>query len=159
MEDKPKTRQTLNTTIKLVNDKIHFIGKSKDNAPISIDYSSPIGDDLGYTSLELFLLSLSSCLGSSMALLLRKMNYTVSGLEIQALGIRREQHPTSFEKITLEIKLFSSDATPPAVDKALALSEESICPVWAMIRNTVEVVPIYTIMKTEDLVKVNQENR
>jgi putative redox protein len=148
MEEQKTNTAVLTSEIKLVNDKIHFIGKAKNNDPVSIDYTPPIGDDLGYTSLELFLLSLSSCVGSSLALLLRKMNKTISGLEIKAHGERRTQHPTSFEKITLEILITSDDITPQAVDKALALSEESICPVWAMIKNTVEVITNYTIVNT-----------
>jgi putative redox protein len=155
MEDQKINSAILNTEIKLVNNKIHFIGKTKDNKPVSIDYSSPIGDDLGYTSLELFLLSLSSCIGSSLALLLRKMSKSVSGLEIKAQGVRCTQHPTSFEKITLEILITSNDITPQAVDKALALSEDSICPVWAMIKNSVEVVTNYSIIKTEERLEVN----
>ena len=155
MEEQKINSAILNTEIKLVNDKIHFIGKAKDNEPVSIDYSSPIGDDLGYTSLELFLLSLSSCIGSSLALLLRKMNKTVSGLEIKAQGERRTQHPTSFEKITLEIVFTSDDITSQAVDRALVLSEDSVCPVWAMIKNNVEVVTNYTIVKTEETVEIN----
>jgi len=155
MEDQKINTAVLKTEIKLVNDKIHFIGKAKDNEPISIDYSSPIGDDLGYTSLELFMLSLSSCVGSSLALLLRKMNKTVTGLEVNTYGVRRNQHPTSFEKITLQIVLISDDATNQSVDKALALSEDSICPVWAMIKNNVEVVINYSIVKTGEKVEVN----
>ncbi len=56
-----KSRE-LNSTIKLVNDKLHFMGTVTGNQPVSIDYIAPMGDDLGYTSLELLLLSLSSCL-------------------------------------------------------------------------------------------------
>ena len=89
-----------------------------------------------------------------MALLLRKMSKTMSGLEIKAQGVRRTQHPTSFEKITLEIFITSDNITPQAVDRALALSEDSICPVWAMIKNSVEVVTNYSIVKTEETVKI-----
>ena len=155
MEEQKINSAILNTEIKLVNNKIHFIGKAKDNEPVNIDYSSPIGDDLGYTSLELFLLSLSSCIGSSLALLLRKMDKTITGLEIKAQGVRRTQHPTSFEKITLDIILTSDDITNQAVDRALALSEDSICPVWAMIKNSVEVVTNYSIVRSEEKVEIN----
>ena len=155
MEEQKINSAVLNTEIKLVNDKIHFIGKAKDNEPVNIDYSSPIGDDLGYTSLELFLLSLSSCIGSSLAILLRKMNKTISGLEIKAQGVRRTQHPTSFEKITLDILLTSDDVTNQSVDRALALSEDSICPVWAMIKNSVEVVTNYSIVRSEEKFEIN----
>jgi len=158
MEEQKINVAVLNTEIKLLNDKINFIGKSKNNVPISIDYASPIGDDLGYTSLELFLLSLSSCIGSSLALLLRKMSKTVSGLEIRAQGVRRTLHPTSFEKITLDVVLTSDDITTQSVDRALALSEDSICPVWAMIKNSVEVVINYTIVKRQEMVESNKKS-
>ena len=54
--DKPKE---LLTSIHLVNEKLHFEGRVEGNDPVSIDYTPPPGDNLGYTSLELFLLSLS----------------------------------------------------------------------------------------------------
>jgi len=149
MEEQKIQSAVLNTEIKLIDDKVHFIGKAKTNDPINIDYTSPIGNDLGYTSLELLLLSLSSCIGSSLALLLRKMNKTVSGLEIKAEGVRRTQHPTCFETIKLNILFTSDDITTQAVDKAIALSEDSICPVWAMIKNSVKVEINYTIVKKE----------
>jgi len=42
----------LNASIKLVNDKLHFMGSVVDNEPVSIDYIPPLGDDLGYTFLK-----------------------------------------------------------------------------------------------------------
>ena len=155
MEEQKINTVVLKTEIKLVNDKVHFIGKARDNELISIDYTSPIGDDLGHTSLELFLLSLSSCVGSSLALLLRKMSKTITGMEIKAYGVRRNQHATSFEKITIQIVLTSDDVTNQSVDRALAISEDSICPVWAMIKNCVEVVVNYTIVRTEEKADIN----
>jgi putative redox protein len=59
------------------------------NKPISIDYTPPLGDDLGYTSLELLLLSLSSCVGSSVLTFLRKMKKTITGCKIYCRGIRK----------------------------------------------------------------------
>ena len=65
--------KTLTSSITLINEKLHFEGKADGNYPISIDYTPPLGDNLGYTSLELFLLSLSSCIGSAILVVLRKM--------------------------------------------------------------------------------------
>jgi hypothetical protein len=58
MTDKSKE---LTTSLKLINNKLHFEGLVGDNAPVSTDYTPPLGDNLGYTSLELLLLSLSPC--------------------------------------------------------------------------------------------------
>lgn len=102
MTDKSKE---LNSTIKLINEKLHFEASIGDNKAISIDYTPPLGDNMGYTSLELLLLSLSSCVGSAVLTFLRKMRKTITGCEIQANGIRREEHPTCFKHILLTINL------------------------------------------------------
>ena len=130
----------LNASIVLINDKLHFNGQVENNAPVSIDYISPLGDDAGYTSLELLLLSLSSCVGSAILTFLRKMRKNITGLEILSRGIRRNEHPTGFGTIYLEIKLKSSDTTEDDLKKVLKLSEDTYCPVWAMIKGNVEVV-------------------
>src|SRR5512133_4051873 len=136
MSDKSKE---LTASVRLLNKKIHFEGKVDGNEPISIDYTPPLGDNLGYTSLELLLLSLSSCVGSSVLTFLRKMRKTITGFEIHSRGLRREEHPTSFKTIILTIDLKSSDTTEDDLKKVLRLSEETYCPVWAMLKGNVEI--------------------
>jgi putative redox protein len=135
----------LNAYITLVNDKLHFISHVGENEPISIDYTPPLGDNLGYTSLELFLLSLSSCVGSSVLTILRKMRKTITGFEIHSRGIRRKEHPTCFKSIHLTIDLKSDDTTEEDLNKVIKLSEDTYCPVWAMIKGIVEVEIKYKI--------------
>jgi putative redox protein len=142
MMDKSKE---LNASVTLVNDKLHFKTKVGENEPISIDYTPPLGDNLGYTSLELFLLSLSSCIGSSVLTFLRKMRKTITGFEIHSRGIRREEHPTCFKTILLTIVLKSSDTSVEDLKKVVKLSEDTYCPVWAMIKGNVDVEIEYHI--------------
>lgn len=136
MTDKSKE---LYSTIKLVNNKLHFTGSIDNNDPISIDYITPLGDDLGYTSLELLLLSFSSCLGSAMLTFLRRMNKTITSFEIQSIGKRREEHPTGFKSIHLDIKLTSPDSTEEDLKKVISLAEDKYCPVWSMIKGNTTV--------------------
>ncbi|MCX6269930.1 MAG: hypothetical protein NTU44_01695 [Bacteroidetes bacterium] len=96
MTDKSKE---LSASIALVNDRLHFTGAADEKKPISIDYTPPLGDNLGYTSLELMLLSLSSCLGSAVLTFLRRMNKNIKGFEIKSRGIRKQEHPTGFSTI------------------------------------------------------------
>ena len=144
MTDKSKE---LNASITLVNDKLHFKTLVGENEPISIDYTPPLGDNLGYTSLELFLISLSSCVGSSALTFLRKMKKTITRFEIHSRGIRREEHPTCFSSIILTIDLESDDTTREDLDKVIKLSEDTYCPVWAMIKGNVEVEIKYNITR------------
>jgi putative redox protein len=143
MTDKSKE---VTASINLINNKLHFTGIADKNDPVSIDYTPPLGDNLGYTSLELLLLSLSSCVGSSILTFLRKMRKSISGCEINSKGIRREEHPTCFSKIYLTINLKSSDTTMDDLNKVLKLSEDTYCPVWAMLKGNVEIETICKIL-------------
>lgn len=135
MTDKSKE---LTASIRLVNDKLQFIGTVGENAPVSIDYIAPLGDDNGYTSLELLLLSLSSCLGSAILTFLRRMNKTISKCELNANGVRQQEHPTGFKAIHINIIMESPDVTDEDLKKVIGLSEDKYCPVWAMIKgNTI----------------------
>jgi uncharacterized OsmC-like protein len=134
MTDKSKE---LTTSVKLINDKLNFSGTVEGNTPISIDYISPLGDNLGYTSLELLLISFSTCLGSAVLVFLRKMQKSISEFEITSKGIRNEVHPTGFKNILIEINLKSADVNEDDLKKVIALAEEKYCPVWAMIKGNV----------------------
>ncbi|MFA5404679.1 MAG: OsmC family protein [Ignavibacteria bacterium] len=138
MNDKSKE---VNASINLINDRLHFKGIIEGNTtPISIDYIPPLGDNLGYTSLELLLLSLSSCIGTAVLTFLRKMKKNINGFEINSKGIRKEEHPTGFKKIFIEINIKSPDVTEEDLSKVIQLAEDTYCPVWSMIKGNTEVI-------------------
>jgi putative redox protein len=143
MLDKSKE---LAVSLDLLNDKLHFEGSVKGNELISIDYIPPFGDNLGYTSLELLLLSLSSCFGSSILVLLRKMTKNIIGLDIVATGIRKEEHPTGFRSITIILNLKSRNVSSEDLDGVIKLAKESYCPVWSMLKGNVEIEVRYNII-------------
>ncbi|MBN1926536.1 MAG: OsmC family protein [Prolixibacteraceae bacterium] len=126
--------------IVLKNEKLLFKGIVDGNEPIMIDYIPPLGDGQGYTSLELLLLSISSCLGSALLTFLRRMNKQISHLEIKANGLRRDEHPTGFKSINIEILLTSINTNLSELDRVLKLAEETYCPVWAMLKGNVEII-------------------
>ena len=134
--------------VRLINQKVKFSGVSSANPerPVTFDYKPPIGDGEGYNGLELLLMSLSGCSATAIVYLLRKMGKTISGLEVNAKGIRRDQPPIKFEKIFLEFILNSKDTKDADIQKAIQLAEQSVCPVWQMIKNNVEVVAGYKII-------------
>jgi putative redox protein len=142
MTDKSKE---LNTSIKLINDRLNFIATVDQNEPVSIDYIQPLGDNLGYTSMELLLLSLTSCIGSSILTFLRKMNKTINGCEIKARGLRKDEHPTGFKNIIVEIDLKSPDVTETDMSKVIALSEDKYCPVWSMLKGNTTIEVNFTV--------------
>jgi putative redox protein len=142
------SEQLEEVTVHLTNQKVQFVGVSKSNPDRSItfDYKPPIGDGQGYNGLELLLMSLGGCSATAIVYLLRKMGKTVSGLEVNAKGLRREQPPIKFETIFLEFILTSGDTKDADMQKAIQLAEQSVCPVWQMIKSNVQVVPQYKII-------------
>jgi len=129
----------LSASITLVNDKLKFSANVEGNPPFPIDYIPPLGDNLGYTSLELLLLSLSSCVGSAVLTFLRKMNKTIETCVISSNGIRNDEHPTGFREIYTLIEIKSSDVTVEDMNKVIQLAEDKYCPVYSMIKGNVSV--------------------
>lgn len=123
----------------LKNDKLMFECVAGENPPIITDYIPPLGDLKGYMPLQLFLISMATCTGGVIAPFLRRAGKHVDGLKMKATGTRREQHPTGFEKIHLDIELTSRDASEEELINILKMAEDKYCPVWSMIKGNVEV--------------------
>ncbi len=136
----------LKVTVSSTNQKLGYTGDLRSLPPITIDYIPPLGDGQGYLPLELLLMSLASCSGGVVGLLLRKMGKTVAGIKVNAKGSRRDRHPTSFQSIVLEFIVDSGDTKDADVQKAIRLAEESLCPVWAMVKDSVEIITDYRII-------------
>ena len=136
----------LNINLSLVNEKLHFIGNAGAGETISIDYTPPYGDNLGFTSLEIFLFSLASCYASSQLAVLRQMKKSIKGLDVSAKGFRRSEHPTCFESIILNFTLKSPDISRDEFERACKISEGTLCPVYAMIKGNVNVTTEFTII-------------
>ncbi len=132
--------QQLEVAVSLINNKVQFAGSSRSNPAVRCDYFPPIGDGEGYTGLELRLMSLAVCSATAIVHLLRKMGRDVSGFKVDARGLRKDTLPMSFEKIFLDFAVTSRDAEDIDIGKVIRLSEESYCPVWALLKNNVEIV-------------------
>ena len=141
------TTQKIETQTTLVNDRVRFSGKARNNPSVVMDYFPPLGDGEGYTGLEMLLLSLSGCSCTAIKVLLQKMNKTVEGLTVEASGIRQEEAPFAFTRIDLVFSLESPDAGVADLEKAIQLAEASMCPVWAMLKGNVEIVENHLLIK------------
>jgi putative redox protein len=136
----------LEVTVNSTNRKLGYTGTLRSLPSIEMDYIPPHGDGQGYLPLELLLMSLGACSGGTIGLLLRKMGKTVSSIKVNVKGTRRDQHPMSFEKIFLEFVVNSGDARDADMQKAIRLAEESVCPVWAMVKGNAQILTEYKII-------------
>ena len=74
------------------------------------------------------------------------MRKTITGCEINSKGIRREEHPTCFKTIMVTISLNSADTSEEDLKKVIKLSEDTYCPVRAMLKGNVQVEIDYKIV-------------
>jgi len=134
----------LEASVELKNGRMMFEGESGGHT-VTTDYIPPHGDGQGFMPLQLFLVSIASCLGGTITFLAKSMNKEVKSLSIGATGTRREQHPLCFDSIALNTKVVSDDMDDETMQKILSSAEEKICPVMAMIKGNVKVSTTYQI--------------
>jgi putative redox protein len=126
--------------------KMQLKGTGHTGHEVQIDYIPPFGEDNGFTPLELLMISLASCSGHTIQLLLKKMGKTIEQLEVFANGTRRmDKHPTIITNVNLQFNLKGDKLDVPSVEKAINMAAEEFCPVWAMLKNNVAISWNYLI--------------
>ena len=119
--------------------KMEFEGRSDFDRAIPIDVSPPQGGSQGTKPMELLLISLASCAGQIVVSLLQKMRQDVRAFSIRASGVKQADHPRVFTSIRLDVDVSGSGIDRAAAEKAVQLAEEKYCPVFAMLKKSVEI--------------------
>jgi uncharacterized OsmC-like protein len=103
---------------------------------VQTDYPLQPGQETeGMTSLQLLLAALATCSANGLRLILgRRMNLTVTDLDVEARAERRDEHPTILTKITLAFRIRGEGLEEGVVRQALQIAETQLCPVWVMLR-------------------------
>ena len=113
---------------------------------VAIDFA-PEGEAIdGFSPLELLLTSLAGCSGQVTVGLLKRMGQEVKDLTVHARGTKKEVHPKVLTSIELEFEFRGGRLDGASVEKALALSEERFCPVWAMVKASAPIKASYRLM-------------
>jgi putative redox protein len=124
-----------------------FVGRSgRAGTSVALDFAAEGEPVDGYTPMELFLASLAGCSGQVAVGLLKRLGQEVEGLVVHARGTKKEIHPAVFTSIELDFEFKGGRLDPASVEKALALSEERFCPVWAMVKAASPVKATYRIV-------------
>ena len=124
-----------------------FDGTSgRSGAKVAVDFA-PEGEPMGgFSPLELLLTSLAGCSGQVTVGLLKRMGQEVKDLTVRARGVKKEIHPTVLTAIELEFEFRGGRLDGVSVEKALALSEERFCPVWAMLKAAAPIKATYRLV-------------
>ncbi len=115
---------------------------------LTLDYPFPPGHVAeGPTPLQMILISLAVCSGSTVALVLGKMKQPLKGLEVKAHGLRSDAHPTVLTEISLEFVVRGPGVEAKAVEQALTTAEEQLCPVWAMLKPGTPIAASFRVLE------------
>ena len=126
---------------------LHFVGSVAGGHQIDLDSLSGAGR--GASPMELVLMSLAGCSGMDVVSILRKQRQSVECLDVHVRGQRADTHPAVFTSIQIEYVVHGCEIDPAAVERAIDLSRERYCPVWAMLGQTVEILPSYRVVSGE----------
>lgn len=139
----------LEISVRTVDEKVKFACKAESKPEIITDFYPPLGTGEGYTSLELLLTSLATCLTTVVLGVLRnRFKKSVSGASVKASGRMRDEHPRILDLIELELVIVSDEVTEEQVKQALDAAEQQICPVWAMLKGNTNIGVNFSIKKS-----------
>jgi putative redox protein len=126
--------------------RMHFEGRAGFAHDVPIDHGPPLGTGEGIKPTELTLMSLAACSGQTVISLLEKMRQSVTAFTVRAEADKREDHPQIFTAIRLNFRVEGTGLDKALVEKAVRLSEEKYCPVWAMLKPAVPITSTIDIL-------------
>jgi len=113
---------------------------------ITTDYPLAPGQEAaGFRPMELLLVALAGCAASTVGLLLGRAKQPLEGLEMSVRAERRDEHPTVFTAIAMELALNGAGLDRAIVEKVIAQAEEKLCPVWAMLKVSTPITTTWVV--------------
>jgi putative redox protein len=122
-----------------------FIGVTPSGHALTLDTNSQRSN--APSPVELLLVALGSCTAVDVVSILEKKRQHVSDYRVEVAGVRRDEHPRSFQSMTVHHILTGRGITENAVRQAIELSENKYCSVAATLRPTVEIHSTFQIIE------------
>jgi putative redox protein len=129
----------------MLQEGLHFEGSVATGHRIDLDAPGVVGS-AGASPMELVLLGLAGCSAMDVISILRKQRLPVEGLDVHVRGQRRNEHPTVFNSIQIEYVVHGTEIDPALVERAITLSRDRYCPVWAMLGPSVPITPAFRVV-------------
>lgn len=94
---------------------------------------------------DLILAGLAGCSSMDIVSILKKKKQNIISYKANVTGERSETHPKVFTKMFITYEIKGKDIDEQAVRRAIELSKEKYCSVWAMLKNSVDIEWTYKV--------------
>jgi putative redox protein len=111
-----------------------FEGEVSDHKVVIDSTNDENGKYRGLRPKPLMLLALAGCTGTDIIIILKKMRVQIDDLNIIVEGELTEELPKYYHTMRIIYEFTGPDPDPEKLQKAIALSEEKYCGVWALYR-------------------------
>ena len=98
----------------------------------------------GATPVQMLALSLAGCMAIDLVHILTRGRHPVASLSAEIRSERAVHDPKRFTRVYLDFTL-TGGMLPEHVERAIDLSREKYCSIWATLRQDIELVVAYTI--------------
>lgn len=96
------------------------------------------GNNDGLGPKAMMLSALAGCTGLDIVFVLNKMRVEVPHFEMKVKGQLTEEHPKTYNKVTLEYHFYGEALDKEKIEKAVKLSKDQYCGVMEMFRQFAE---------------------
>lgn len=110
-----------------------FVLNDRDNHQLKVNGAGNIG------SADLLTMSLIGCSAYDVVEILGKQRQELTQLKVSAEAFQEETPPWKFKKIHIRYQAIGRELDPEKVKKAVLLSEEKYCSVYATLRDVIEI--------------------
>lgn len=104
------------------------------------------GESSGILPKELMLMGLASCTGMDVISILRKKHQPVKTFEVAVRGQSREEPPKYYDQVWIEY-VVHGDVDETALERAIDLSVEKYCAVYATMKHVAQIERRYRIVR------------
>ncbi len=123
-----------------------FVGRDRQGTTLTLGRTPGTDPEWrGMKASDLLLLSLITCSAHDVVSIIQKQKQQVTSLRVSADGEQDNDPPWRFRKIHVCYKLVGHNLNASFIKRAIELSQEKYCSVYATLRDAVEITTDYEI--------------
>jgi putative redox protein len=128
-----------------------FEGVADSGFMLALDEEETIGgENSAARPMEYVAMGLAGCAGMDVISILQKKKQAVTDFQVRVHAERADEYPKVFSRAVIEYLVFGKDVEETALLRAIELSAEKYCPVYAMLSKAFPIEMVYKIFGEED---------